>query len=60
MKASSANRPIASVGLVAAKAAKVMISTTWHSRIQLLRRPIRSSPGSFTRSTIGDHRNLNE
>ena len=32
--------------------------TPWHSTIQLLRRPIRSSTGACSRSTSGDHRNL--
>src|SRR3954471_18153028 len=45
-------------GFVAARPAKLRIMIVWHSRIQLLRRPIRSSPGSFSRSTTGDQRNL--
>ena len=41
-----------------ARPANPRIITIWHSRIQLLRRPMRSSPGSCIRSTTGDHRNL--
>jgi hypothetical protein len=56
----SANMPIAFLGSVSASPAKLMTRIVWHSRIQLRRRPSLSSSGSGTRSTSGDHRNLNE
>ena len=56
--AKMAKVPILVVGFVAASPAKAKIMIDWHITIQLFRRPTRSSSGSFSRSTSGDHRNL--
>ena len=58
--ANSAKVPIACAGLVNASPVNESTITVWQRRIQLLRRPRRSRPGSRKRSTSGDQRNLNE
>jgi len=58
MKAMSAKVPMLVRGSTAASAKKVPTSSSWHRSSQLRRRPRRSRPGSGTRSTSGDHRNL--
>jgi hypothetical protein len=57
--ATKANQPSARRGSDIASPKKVAVNKTWQTNSQLRRRPKRSSTGSRTRSTSGDHRNLN-
>ena len=59
MNAKIAKLPILATGSVITIAIRLRTITAWHDTIQLLRRPSRPISGNWTRSTTGDHRNLN-
>ena len=54
-----ANQPMLAAGSLLPSPTKAATRPTWHSTIQLLRRPSSPSSGNLRRSTSGDHRNLN-